>query len=194
MMNAKNNQPDSTPIDYEDDGDRTPPTDAGAERSAEDAVDETIALIEQLTQERDDAVAARQRALADYANYQRRSAENERRARTEGRVRVLRDFVEILDHVDRALEQDPQKVTAEQLIQGVRLMRDELMKAMEANGVMRIIPARGDEFDPNRHQAMLRQPDDDVAPGHIVAVFSPGYATPDQVIRPAKVAVAPGDE
>lgn len=190
MMNAKDNTPDSSSLEFESD-DAQPDT---APDGADDAVDETAALIDQLTHEREEARAARQRALADFANFQRRSAENERRARVEGKTRVLRDFVEILDHFDRAIEQDPAKITTEQLLHGVCLVRDELMKAMELHGVVRIDPNRGDEFDPNRHQAMLRQPDDEVAPGHIVAVFSPGYATADQVIRPAKVAVAPEAE
>ncbi len=189
MMNAKDKPTETSPIEPEgarDQSDRP--------SGETDAVDETAALIDQLTHERDEAVAARQRALADFANFQRRSSENERRARIEGRTRVLRDVVDILDHFDRALEQDAQKVTTEQLLHGVGLVRDELMKAMETHGVMRIAPARGDAFDPNQHQAMLRQADEEVAPGHIVTLFSPGYATADQVIRPAKVAVAPEPE
>ena len=192
MMNAKDNPTRQSPLEPDDARDLGEPSDRPGGDS--DAVDETEALIDQLTHERDEAGAAWQRALADFANFQRRSAENERRARIEGRTRVLRDVVDILDHFDRALEQDAQKVTTEQLLHGVGLVRDELMKAMETHGVMRIAPARGDAFDPNQHQAMLRQADDEVAPGHIVTLFSPGYATADQVIRPAKVAVAPEPE
>ncbi len=51
--------------------------------------DDMAALIEAVERERDEALAARQRALADYANFQRRSLENEKRARQDGRAEVI---------------------------------------------------------------------------------------------------------
>ena len=65
--------------------------------------------------ERDEAVAARQRALADYANYQRRSVENEARARVGGLVQMVRALLPVLDHFDLALAQDLSKLSVEQL-------------------------------------------------------------------------------
>ena len=56
--------------------------------------------------------------------------------------------------------------------------------------MQRIEPVVGDEFDPNRHEAVMRQPAEGIAPNHIVSVLQPGYAMGDQVLRPAKVAVA----
>ncbi len=152
-------------------------------------------LVHQLEQERDEALAARQRALADFRNYQRRAAESEYRAVQGGAAGVMRSLLEVVDHFDLALGQDTKQMTVEQLLGGVRIVRDELVKALESHGVERIDPACGDEFDPNRHQAMMHQPDEKVQPNHIVCVLQSGYQMGDLVLRPAKVTVAaPPDE
>ncbi len=152
-------------------------------------------LVERLQRERDEALAARQRALADFRNYQRRATQSEQRAVQGGAAGVVRSLLAVIDHFDLALGQDTEQITVDQLLGGVRIVRDELVKALENHGVQQIEPARGDEFDPNRHEAMMKQPADDVEPSHIVCVLQPGYQMGDLVLRPAKVAVAaPQDE
>ncbi len=152
-------------------------------------------LVERLETERDEAVAARQRALADFRNYQRRAAESELRAGQGGAAGVVRSLLAVIDHFDLALGQDTKQITVEQLLGGVRIVRDELVKVLQSHGVEPIDPARGDEFDPNLHQAMMKQPDDEVEPNHIVCVLQSGYQMGDLVLRPAKVTVAaPSDE
>ncbi len=152
-------------------------------------------LVERLEQERDEALAARQRALADFRNYQRRAVQSEQRAVQGGAAGVVRSLLAVIDHFDLALGQDTEQITVDQLLGGVRIVRDELVKALESHGVQRIDPARGDEFDPNRHEAMMKQPADDVEPNHIVCVLQLGYQMGDLVLRPAKVVVAaPQDE
>jgi molecular chaperone GrpE len=74
---------------------------------------------------------------------------------------------------------------------GVKVIRQELLKALESGGVTVISPQPGDEFDPNRHSAIMQQPAEGVEPGRVSATFQPGYALGDRVIRSAKVAVAP---
>jgi molecular chaperone GrpE len=152
-------------------------------------------VIEQLKAEVAEAVEARKRALADFANYQRRAAENEARALRSGAAEVVRSLLAVLDHFDLALGQDAGQITVEQLVGGVKMVHDDLVKTLARHGVERIQPAEGDEFDPNRHEAMLHQPSDAVEPNHIVSVLQPGYLIGDLVLRPAKVAVAaPADQ
>ncbi len=154
-----------------------------------------VELVQRLERERDEALAARQRALADFRNYQRRAVQSEQRAVQGGAADVVRSLLAVIDHFDLALGQDTEQITVDQLLGGVRIVRDELVKALESHGVQRIEPARGDEFDPNRHEAMMKQPADDVEPNHIVRVLQLGYQMADLVLRPAKVAVAgPQDE
>ncbi len=155
---------------------------------------EVATLLAELKDELEKAVEARQRALADFANYQRRASQNEQQAVRSGEAGVVRSMLAVLDHFDLALDQDKSQVTVEQLLDGVHIVRDELFRSLETFGVERIAPDAGDEFDPNLHQAVLQQAAEGVAPNHVVAILQPGYTMGETVLRPAKVSVAPHDD
>lgn len=152
--------------------------------------DEVVDRLRALQEERDAAISARQRALADFANFQRRSRDNEIRARADGATGVIRSLLPVLDQFDLALAQSPEKLTVEQLLQGVKIVQQELWKAMRQHDVEIIHPQPGEEFDPNHHQAMMRQPTGDFEPGTIVAVMQPGYTIGGVALRAASVSVA----
>jgi molecular chaperone GrpE len=184
--------------DSMDDMDRPSPGSSAA--SAEDGADNIemseagAGLVKQLQAELDEAVEARKRALADFKNYQRRAMESEHRAAVGGAARVIRAILPALDHVDLALAQNPKQMTVEHLAHAVQVVRDEFNKALASTGVERIAPARGEAFDPHRHEAVMRQPADDISPGHIVNTLQTGYLMGDTVLRPAKVSVSPSDD
>ncbi|MFW6033239.1 MAG: nucleotide exchange factor GrpE, partial [Phycisphaeraceae bacterium] len=56
--------------------------------------------------------------------------------------------------------------------------------------IERIEAQPGEPFDPNRHEALMRQASDEVESGHVTTQFQPGYVLSDKTIRPAQVAVA----
>jgi molecular chaperone GrpE len=86
------------------------------------------------------------------------------------------------------------QMTLAQLASAVRIVRDEFNKVLQNQGVERIEPARGEPFDPHRHEAVMRQAADDVEPNSVVQTLQTGYAMGDLVLRPAKVAVSPSAE
>ncbi len=135
------------------------------------------------------------RVMADFQNFQRRASQNEQSARQSGVSAVASSVVGVIDHFDMALTQDPAKASAQQIIEGVRVIRDELLRALTRHGVSLIQPASNDEFRPGQHEAIMQQPSEGVEPGHIVACFQAGYALQEgdtqRIIRPAKVSVAP---
>lgn len=149
--------------------------------------------VETLRQELEDAVAAKQRAMADFSNFQRRSTENENRARNQGIAEVVRNLVPVLDQFDLALGQAANAGNVESLIEGITLVKDGFMQALERNGVKPINPSIDDEFDPMRHEAMMNQPAEGVSSGHVSMVVQPGWEMGSIVLRPAKVAVAPSN-
>ncbi|MCE2882521.1 MAG: nucleotide exchange factor GrpE [Planctomycetaceae bacterium] len=167
--------------------------DAGlhADVPGDGAADGLPAMIDRLAAERDEAVAARTRALADFANFQRRSVENEARARTAGLVQLARALMPVLDNFDLTLAQDPARMTVEQMAKSIEMTRAELQKALEQNGISRIDPVPGAEFDPMQHDAVMRQPAEGVAPNCVSMRFQTGWRLGESVLRPAKVAVAP---
>src|SRR5215470_10381935 len=95
---------------------------------------EAAELVKQLQTELDEAVEARKRALADFRNYQRRAAESEQRALQTGSTRVVRSILPVLDHFDLALMQKADQMTVEQLLNAVKIVRDEFNKALASQG------------------------------------------------------------
>jgi molecular chaperone GrpE len=160
------------------------------QRDGGESDDELAERVRELESDLEGSLTARMRLQADYQNYQRRALENESRAVRDGAGRVLRDLLPVLDHFDLALNQPTEQVSVAQLMDGVRMVRDELAKALEQHELSAIAPNVGDEFDPSLHQAVARQPSDEWPPNTIVAVLQVGYALGDVVLRPCTVAVA----
>ncbi len=134
------------------------------------------------------------RALADLQNYKRISGENEKRAREAGKASVLETLVSVLDTFDMAMKMDPEKTPASAIMQGIEMIRSEMMRGLSQVGFTAISPGTGDEFDPNRHEAVERVEAAEVEPGSVVELKQSGYALHTRVLRPAKVTVSAADE
>ena len=131
------------------------------------------------------------RAIADFQNLQRRTAEQEPRVRLGAAGGVVRQVIPVLDHFDLALAQDPSRMTVAAAVDGLRIVRGELIKALERSGVELIQPKPGDAFDPHRAEAIMQAPAPGVGAGCVSMLLQPGYLLGETVLRPAKVAVAP---
>jgi molecular chaperone GrpE len=125
------------------------------------------------------------RALADLDNYRKRSARELERLVTERGDAVLRDWLEVVDGVERALQQTPDTP----LYDGLRAVLEHMDAVLERHGVRRI-GERGEPFDPNRHEAVDVRETDEAADRTVVEVLRSGYARGDRVLRPAQVVVA----
>jgi len=147
---------------------------------------------EGLEQKAADADAAYRRVLADYSNFQRRAHENEERARQAGRAGVLESMVEVLDIFGLAAQMNPETTTPKAMLQGIEMIRSEMLRKLEAQGFRAIEPKPGEEFDPHSHEATGHEDDAAVEPGCVVRVQKPGYVLGSRVLRPASVTVRPG--
>ncbi len=101
------------------------------------------------------------------------------------RRRMLEDFIEVLDDLDRALEaRGPEGA----MHAGVEMVRDHFLNKLHAHGVTRM-QALGEPFDPRLHEAAAVTP---VAPedaDRVMTVMRHGYAIGEDVLRPAVVVV-----
>jgi molecular chaperone GrpE len=127
------------------------------------------------------------RALADLDNYRKRSARETDRRVAEARERTVRDWLEAVDAVDRALRMDagPDAPFAA----GLRAVLDQMESILAREGVERV-GAPGEPFDPELHEAISVQEDGERPDRTIVDVARAGYRTPAGVLRPAQVIVA----
>ena len=174
---------DTSPIDET----RTEEVDADSLESEAQPIEDPIVELEaKLAQAEGDKL----RALADLQNFRRRAAISEREAREQGVRSVLMNVVPVLDHFELAMQYDPETASAEQILGGVKLIRDELLRAFGTQGVSTIEAGAGDAFSPDRHEAVVQVPSADVETGAVVELLQVGYAIGERVIRPAKVSVA----
>lgn len=143
-----------------------------------------------LQAERDELEQKLLRTAADYQNFVRRAEQNISTTRQQAVAGVSRAIIGVLDNLDRALTVDPQATSTEDVIKGIDSIRSELSKAMEGFGLRKLEVQPGDEFDPNLHEALMRQPVEGIESGTIAAQFQPGYLLNDIAVRPAQVSVA----
>jgi len=145
--------------------------------------------IDRLQAERDELESRLLRVSADYQNYAKRAQLNADAAVQQKLIDVARGLVTVLDHFDLALGAKNEG-DASGLRQGVTMVRDELLSTLNRFGIQRLDVEIGAEFDPNLHEALMRQPSNTVAPNHVTLQMQPGYMLGDKVIRPAQVGVA----
>jgi molecular chaperone GrpE len=148
-----------------------------------------------------DALRAENQALKDQALRYAAEADNTRRraereandARAYAIQKFARDLLGVADNLARALSVPPADAGdsgVKNFVVGVEMTEKELQGAFERNGLKRILPARGEKFDPHKHQAMMEQPGSDVAAGGVIEVLQPGYELLGRLVRPAMVVVA----
>lgn len=171
-------------------GDTTSSPEAGLDAKSDQVSKAQEPTIQSLQEELAEAHEARMRALADFSNFQRRASENERRSRRTAQIEVIRSLLPAVDQLGMALDHATDEASTLQLKQGVELAQGEFLKSMASFGVKMVNPAPGDVFDPNLHQAVMRETSDEMEPNHVLRVLQVGYELDDQVIRPAQVIVS----
>ncbi len=127
------------------------------------------------------------RLAADLDNTKKRLAQSYQRQAEQEKERLLGDFLEVADNLDRALANaDPAKPQA--LIEGVQAIQRQFQQTLAKHGV-REFDAEGKPFDPEQHEAVsvLHRPD--LPPESVVHIIQPGYTIGDRVLRPARVIV-----
>ncbi len=132
------------------------------------------------------------RALAESENMRRRAERERKDAETYGGTRLARDLLAVHDNLDRALSHldDAQRKQAKGFIEGVELTQRELLSAFAKHRIEKVSPAKGEKFDPNRHQAMFEAPIPGADPGTVIEVMQAGFTIAGRLLRPALVGVA----
>ena len=128
------------------------------------------------------------RALRDLEAAKARVERDARRAQDEMRQAVVRDLLPALDNLDRTISVAQQNREAPTVVEGVKLVRRQIIGILEGYGVRRL-EARGQPFDPSLHEAISMVA---VAPQHdrlVVDQLEPGYVMGERLLRPAKVVV-----
>ena len=125
------------------------------------------------------------RLAAEYDNYRKRTAKEKENAWTEAKAQTVSAFLPVYDNLERALKQE----TCDAYAKGVDMTMKGLQDVLTKLGV-EVIPALGETFDPNRHNAVMHVDDESVGENTVVEVFQQGFICGEKVIRFAMVKVA----
>jgi molecular chaperone GrpE len=157
-----------------------------------DAMDEAVSELEELRAERDELRDRFMRALAEAENARKRGERDRKEAEQYGGSKLSRDLLPVFDNLKRALDvaTEEQRAAAGPLIEGVELTLRELVKVLTKHNVTPIVPAVGDTFDPQLHQAMFEAPLPGTKAGQIIQVMTEGFLLHDRLLRPAQVGVS----
>ncbi len=169
--------------------DGAPGADGPAAEAAEVAPETgpTVEELQRQLQEKQDRLL---RALAEMDNMRRRSQREREEYVRYATESLLGDLIPVLDSFDRALEAARTSNEAARVVEGIELIRRELLRVLERAGLKRY-SALGQPFDPTRHEATARVvANPGQSPNTVVAETAPGYLLHDRVLRAAQVAVA----
>jgi molecular chaperone GrpE len=131
------------------------------------------------------------RLQAEMQNLRQRTSRELADERRYGGLAVIRDVLPVLDNIERAIAAAEKNTDAEALLEGFRLVRQQLMNVLTQHHC-EPIEAEGTPFNPDYHAAILQQPSDEHAAGTVMMAVQPGYRLHDRVVRPTQVIVSSG--
>lgn len=165
--------------------------DKGAEgeettESQPESPEEEIARLIREKQERHERLL---RVQADFDNYRKRVQKEQGNLLRYGAENALREILPVVDNIELAVDSArTHDNSSEQLREGIEMIRDQFLGALERLGV-KPIEALDQPFDPNKHEALLRVHAPETEEGAVVGEIRKGYYLHDKVLRPAQVTV-----
>ena len=128
------------------------------------------------------------RQLAEFENFRNRT-EKEKTAMFEtGAKSVIEKILPVIDNFERGFATVEAEDEEDAFVGGMRMVYKQMMTELEAIGV-KPIPAVGEQFDPNLHNAVMQVESDELESGTIAQEYQKGYTYRDSVVRHSMVTV-----
>ena len=156
-------------------------TERQEQETAEDAEEK-----EESKEPEEDESARYMRLMADFQNYKKRVEKEKKEIYSYANEKIATELLTVLDNFERALEHDGEDKSFKE---GMEMIFKQLFDVLEKAG-LKEIPALGEEFDPNFHNAVMTEDTDEYESGRVSGVMQKGYTLNEKVIRPSMVKVA----
>ena len=162
-----------------------------AEETLEDVQAKLTATAALLKTKEEEATETKNRLLrlqADFDNFRRRNTAEREELATYVTISVVNKFLQILDNFERAEAAAENATDVQSVVDGMAGIQKQFVKTLEDLGVKEI-PAQGEKFNPNFHEAVMRGQNPEMEDETIDMVFEKGYQLHDKVVRHSKVRV-----
>ena len=184
--------------------------DASAEDASEEIKEETAEAGEEVTEEKEpekedkkkkkdkkqdalkDKIAeledTTKRQLAEFENFRRRTEKEKATMFDMGAKSVIEKILPVIDNFERGLASVPADEAEDGFYNGMNMIYKQLLGELDKIGV-KPIEAKGKEFDPNLHNAVMQVQSDEFESGTVAEELQKGYTYHDSVVRHAMVSV-----
>lgn len=186
-FHAKNKN-EELPVQQQEEPERETYVDVVSESDADATsadIPEPAVTVESIKSEMMDRVL---RLQADFDNYRRRTRQEQMELGAFVTLNLIKELLPVVDNFERALAsrpaEDPSGFGA-----GVDMIFRQLYAVLEKQGIT-TVETVGLMFDPNKHEAILKDAASDKPDGTVLEELQKGYAINGKVVRPALVKVA----
>ena len=125
------------------------------------------------------------RMMAEYDNFRKRSQRERDGIYASAYEEALKEFLPMSDNLQRSLAY----AGTENFAKGIEMIVNQFSDTLKKLGIEEY-GKRGDPFDPNIHNAVMRTDDDSLGENTVAEVLQKGYRKGDKILRFAMVKVA----
>lgn len=132
------------------------------------------------------------RTLADFENYKKRAQRDQSDALKYANEKLIKELLPVIDNLERALTHSRETRDFDRMMEGVELIRKQLLSALGKFGVVPI-ESLNQPFDPSLHQSIGQievEEGSDAKENQVIGETQKGYHLNDRVLRPSLVMIA----
>jgi len=164
--------------------------DGGTPPSAEQRLNDPQAELQAKEAENKETYDRLLRVTAEFENYKKRMSREMEDFRKYANQSLLKEMLSAVDHIELAIQAASAPAAADAgMVDGLNLTLKEFLRILEKFSV-KPIEAVGKPFDPQVHEAIMREPCDQLPENTVVREMQKGYTIHDRLLRPSLVVVA----
>ncbi len=130
---------------------------------------------------------------AELENFKKRVAREKGEAIRYANEELVRDLLPILDNLERAVEHARGGGNGKPILDGVEMVLKGFLEVLSKHGMTQI-SARGEIFDPEKHEAIAQVESEEHEPNTVIEEHHKGYYLLDRLLRPSLVSIAKSPE
>ncbi|MGN0676736.1 MAG: nucleotide exchange factor GrpE [Ruminococcus sp.] len=172
--------------DVQEDISENPAEDNTDQNDNSNECDDISAKISELESKLNDSEDKYLRLFAEYDNFRKRTSKEKIEAFGNATAKCVENILPVIDSFERAIIAE---CSDEAYKNGMTMIFNQFKSVLDKLDVKEV-PALGEDFDPNLHNAVTKVDSEDFESGKICQVYQKGYKIGDRLIRPAMVVVA----
>jgi molecular chaperone GrpE len=153
----------------------------GGDLDLVDQLEDLRTSLEEMEAKTEEYLDGWQRSRAEFANYKKRILREQAEIHQTARGEVIKLYLDIADDLERALEKMPDDGDGDIWATGIKIIFQKLISRLESEGI-RPMDALGQEFDPNIHEAIMKEESEEHESGQIIEVMQEGYWIGEKVL------------